>query len=75
MGIGTAVVTADWVALASLWEAPHNIFDSLRTFCSLTAISMYMKMKGSVFYDFYTERSSDLLGFWTSSIVQYHSSF
>jgi hypothetical protein len=31
-----------------------------------------MKMKGSVLYDFNTERFSELLGFWTLSIVQYH---
>jgi hypothetical protein len=27
MGVGAAVVSADWVALASLWEAPTNPFN------------------------------------------------
>jgi hypothetical protein len=26
MGVGAAVVSADWVALASLWEAPTMSF-------------------------------------------------
>jgi hypothetical protein len=26
MGVGAAVVSADWVALASLWEAPYRAY-------------------------------------------------
>jgi hypothetical protein len=34
MDVETAVLSADWVALASLWEAPIELKTTLRTFIS-----------------------------------------
>jgi hypothetical protein len=34
MGVGVAVVSADWVALISLWEAPTNSYLGMSKFSS-----------------------------------------
>jgi hypothetical protein len=31
MGVGAAVVSADWVALVSLWEAPTNVYSFFKS--------------------------------------------
>jgi hypothetical protein len=36
VGIGVAVVSADWVVLASLWEAPTD--DQYRCFCQVAMV-------------------------------------